>query len=296
MTRLHLRMFWGSAVALMAFNAFAVGASAREPSREPKSPTSATASPNNQANTSAGVNLNTASEKDLDSLPGVGSATAKKIIAGRPYSSVSDLAKAGISAATIKKITPLVTVGGGSTTSAPAKTATTPTTKSTATTTSKAADTNAKVDLNTSSENELDSLPGVGRATAKKIIGGRPYSSVDDLSKAGISATTIKKIAPLVMVSGGGAATKNAAAAAPASQPPSRAPSETAPAPPAKTSAPSASQGNPGSGMVWVNLESGVYHYEGSRYYGKTKSGKYMSEADAVKAGYHPAKNEKKPQ
>ena len=48
--------------------------------------------------------------------------------------------------------------------------------------------------------------------------------------------------------------------------------------------------------MVWVNLESGVYHYEGSRYYGKTKSGKYMSEADAVKAGYHPAKNEKKPQ
>ena len=297
MTRLHFRMFWGAAIALMAFHALAVGASAREPSGERYSPTSATASPNNQANTSAAVDLNTASEKDLDSLPGVGSATAKRIIAGRPYSSVSDLSKAGISAATIKKITPLVTVGGSSITSAPTKTATTPTTKSTATaTTAKAADTNAKVDLNTSSENELDSLPGVGPATAKKIIGGRPYSSVDDLSKAGISATTITKIAPLVMVSGGGAATKNATAPAPASQPPSRTPSETAAASPAKTSAPSASQGNPGSGIVWVNLESGVYHYEGSQYYGKTKSGKYMSEADAVKAGYHPAKNEKKPQ
>jgi hypothetical protein len=45
-----------------------------------------------------------------------------------------------------------------------------------------------------------------------------------------------------------------------------------------------------------VNLDSGVYHYPNSRYYGKTKSGKYMSEADAEQAGYHAAKNEKKPQ
>ncbi|MGA8024225.1 MAG: hypothetical protein WB990_14720, partial [Candidatus Acidiferrales bacterium] len=47
-----------------------------------------------------------------------------------------------------------------------------------------------------------------------------------------------------------------------------------------------------GSGMVWVNTDSGVYHKEGTRYYGKTKSGKYMSEADATKAGYHAAKND----
>jgi hypothetical protein len=44
--------------------------------------------------------------------------------------------------------------------------------------------------------------------------------------------------------------------------------------------------------MVWVNLDSGVYHMEGTRYYGKTKNGKYMSEADAIKAGYRAAKNE----
>jgi len=48
--------------------------------------------------------------------------------------------------------------------------------------------------------------------------------------------------------------------------------------------------------MVWVNLDSGVYHYSNSRYYGKTKNGKYMSEADAQKAGYRAAKNEKEPQ
>jgi hypothetical protein len=39
------------------------------------------------------------------------------------------------------------------------------------------------------------------------------------------------------------------------------------------------------SGMVWVNTDSGVYH-KGGRWYGKTKTGKFMSEADAKAAGY----------
>jgi hypothetical protein len=37
--------------------------------------------------------------------------------------------------------------------------------------------------------------------------------------------------------------------------------------------------------MVWVNLDSGIYH-KGGRWYGKTKSGKFMSEDEAKKAGY----------
>jgi hypothetical protein len=40
-----------------------------------------------------------------------------------------------------------------------------------------------------------------------------------------------------------------------------------------------------GHGLVWVNTETHVYHREGSHFYGTTKKGKYMTEADAVKGG-----------
>jgi hypothetical protein len=38
-------------------------------------------------------------------------------------------------------------------------------------------------------------------------------------------------------------------------------------------------------GKVWVNLDSGIYHKNG-RWYGKTKSGKFMTEAEAKAAGF----------
>lgn len=41
-------------------------------------------------------------------------------------------------------------------------------------------------------------------------------------------------------------------------------------------------------GMVWVN-NNDVYDCPGDRYYGKTKEGHYMTEADARAAGAHPA-------
>src|SRR6476646_2497338 len=55
-----------------------------------------------------------------------------------------------------------------------------------------------KIDLNKATSAQLEALPGVGAATAKKIIAGRPYKSVDDLSKAGVSAAEIRKLTSLV--------------------------------------------------------------------------------------------------
>jgi hypothetical protein len=46
--------------------------------------------------------------------------------------------------------------------------------------------------------------------------------------------------------------------------------------------------------MVWVNSESHVYHREGSRWYGRTKKGKYMTEQEAITEGNHADKEEAK--
>jgi hypothetical protein len=56
-----------------------------------------------------------------------------------------------------------------------------------------------------------------------------------------------------------------------------------APAAPTKAAAPAPAAG---SGKVWVNTRSKIYHCEGSKFYGNTKEGEYMNEADAQAKGF----------
>ena len=42
---------------------------------------------------------------------------------------------------------------------------------------------------------------------------------------------------------------------------------------------------------VWVNTATGIYHYPGTRWYGKTNEGKFMSEKEAIAQGFRAARN-----
>jgi hypothetical protein len=147
-----------------------------------------------------------------------------------------------------------------------------------------------KVDLNSATQSELDKLPGVGPATAKKIIAGRPYRSVDDLAQAGVSASTVSKIRPLVAVHGASAPARPGSAS-PQSRSRNNPVMPPAPASPS-TSTPASSAAPSQPGQVWVNTETKVYHRAGDRWYGNTKHGKYMSESEAIAAGYRVSKQD----
>jgi len=197
------------------------------------------------------VDLNTADQKTLEGLPGVGAATAKAIIAARPFKSVDDLQHVkGIGDAKFASLKDKVTVGAAPSASALAAPA--PAAKkepapaaapaASAKPSAKAAS-SGPVDLNTADEKSLEGLPGVGPATAKAIIAARPFKSVDDLKKVkGIGDAKYATLKDKVTVGAGAPAP----AAAPAAQPAASAPAAPASQPaPASAPAPAKSSARP---------------------------------------------------
>ena len=113
------------------------------------------------------MDINSATEAQLDSLPGIGAARSKAIIAGRPYAELKDLV-------TKKVLTQAVLDG------AKARM--------------------ALANINTSSAADLaKTLPGIGEVRAKAIVAGRPFATPQDLVTKGILTQAVLDKAKDVM-------------------------------------------------------------------------------------------------
>jgi competence ComEA-like helix-hairpin-helix protein len=60
-----------------------------------------------------------------------------------------------------------------------------------------------RVNINTATAEELETLPGIGQAKARLIVANRPYQSVDDLAKLqGVGSKLTNDLRPLIKIDG----------------------------------------------------------------------------------------------
>ncbi len=156
----------------------------------------------------AGVNINTASQSELETLPGIGPSKAVAIIQHReahgPFKALNDLdAVTGIGPATLTNLNGLVEFGDGAVApaapAAPVTTTAGQTGGTSPSTTAAPAPKPApagKVNINSAGVGELEQLPGIGPSKAQAILRDReergPFTTCADLDRVeGIGPATV---------------------------------------------------------------------------------------------------------
>ncbi len=164
------------------------------------------------------ININTATAAELTALPGIGEAKAKKIVAYREangdFGSIEEIKNvSGIGDATFENIKSYITVGSvqsankNNQTKAPEteKPSEEVQTKPTEQTTAEDITEALLININTADVAELDKLPGIGEATAKKIIAYREqngnFKSIEDIMNvSGIAEKKFEKLKDYITV------------------------------------------------------------------------------------------------
>ncbi|MGH7468504.1 MAG: ComEA family DNA-binding protein [Longimicrobiales bacterium] len=127
------------------------------------------------------IDPNTASLQELEALPAIGTATARKIIAQRPYANLEDLARV-IGRKRAQSLAKRLTLHGPLLAAAPASPAVA-----------------SVIDLNRASAEELERISGIGPGLAKRLLaardsqgGFRSWDQVDAVS--GVGPALLKKL------------------------------------------------------------------------------------------------------
>lgn len=148
------------------------------------------------------IDPNSATEEELDRLPGIGPAAARAIVESRtaegPFADAGALTRVrGIGPATVEKLAPHLTLEPGGRRARRTVAATTPSARNAASPGSRAlAD---PIDLNRATAGELEQVRGIGPALAARIIAHRDqvggFGRVEDLIEVrGIGPATLESM------------------------------------------------------------------------------------------------------